>query len=823
MPPERDVALRAFQRTTSLKSFKGQRVKGIRQTPLSPGGRVALTLFEAAPGGERPHPRLRVSQPPASELDPRPILRRPEQAPADAAGFEAWLRQQWDEAQGRLKAAPPSGLSPRYRAHSLWGQRCARFFAEAEAALQGWLGAGALAGQADGCRYALACLRDEALIGAHPYDDEDTGTYHSYGKDAPFVHYLEAILEALPAEGSVGLSLLDGTQQESIRRQRTQALAHLDHLMRHKYAYAGIVETDIERSLGGFLIDRRSRQIVSEDPASADSLVPTYQLLRIDPTSSHPKAGAWVARDGSRILLDGQPVEVAPELLRATPVPASQLSFRRAPKDPGLRAGIRLDWDNSGYVQSEAVGWVGWAGHCDIKAIMEALGIALLDNPSVQEYRSDSDRTTLYDRKLLVEMVASVMELGSSHERADGSGSIERGERHFGGARNDSRPDRLQFQGFGPGKSFRWPLGGRQESFRVTGIRAGEQDLDLERVFYACLPTAQGLDIEANPRFLRTVEGDYNLISVSGAVVRAEVEEDRFDPTSGYPTKARREVVLDLRADAPAERSYLGTAIKDAAAREVYQVWLDRRTPGKPQIEARLERWERGPAGYAPVPRPQGDILLPMVDPLDVTLSREMRRDDPAAFQALLDRALRQGINLCADTDKQAEVWNGVVTHIDVARLAWDRQTRTEHWRVHLNARFGEATLDYLLKRHPDGRPAIYCPKPGEGDADGHPDFLWQDYPDVASKGLEQGDWVVNSTMKERGIIEVDWAPGNEGGVYVHDDHIKNVNELLYCGLSGLSWTLVHDNKRYAYRSQAAWSKAVTRLKGLRQRISRKD
>lgn len=820
MKPVDDAAWRAFKRTTSFQSFKGQRVKGVRDTPLSPGGRVALTLFEAAPGGERPHPRLRTSQPPVAELDPRPLLSRPERAPREATAFEAWLRLAWQAAQPRLKAPEAQGPSPRFRAHSRWGQRCARFFAEARAALDGWLASGDLpATQAEACRYAWACLRDEALIGAHPFDDQDTGTYHSYGKDSPFVHYLEAILDSLPEEASVGMALLEGDQQESIRRQRRQAQAHLDHLMRHKYAYKGIVETDIERSLGGFLIDRRSRQIVSEDPASVDSLVPRYQLLRIDPTSNHPQAGAWVYRDGTAILQEGRPIEVAPELLRATPIAADQLSFRRAPKDPGLRAGIRLDWDGSGYVQPDEIGWVGWAGHCDIKAIMEALGIALLDQPAVREYRSDTDRETTYDRKLLVEMIASVMELGSGYDRADGSGSLQRGERHFGGARNDSRPDRLQFQGFGPGKSFRWPLGGRQESFRVTGIEVAGQDLDLERVFYAWLPTAQGLDIVANPRFLGTVEGDYNLIRVSGATVRASVQEDRFDVRSGYPINQEMQIELDLRPDAPAGRSYLGSSIKDAASREVYQVWLDRSTPGEPRIEAKLERWERGEGGYAPVPQPQGDVVLPMVDPLEVTLSREMRRDDPAAFQTLLDRALRQGLNLCADTDKQAEVWNGVVTHIDVARLAWDRQTRTERWRVGFKARFGEAELDYLLKREADGRPSLYCPVAGEGDAAGHPDFLWQDYPDVASKGVEGGDWVVNQTMKERGIIEVDWVPDNEGGVYVHDDHIKNVYELLYCGLSGLSWTLVHGNKRYAYRSEAAWTKVVKRLKGLRQRI----
>src|SRR5690606_32431274 len=117
------------------------------------------------------------------------------------------------------------------------------------------------------------------------------------------------------------------------------------------------------------------------------------------------------------------------------------------------------------------------------------------------------------------EMVASVMELGSVYRRADGTGHVQRGIQRFGGARNDSRPDRLQFQGLGQGKHFRWPLSGRQEAFRVTSIAWPGPDGELERadmgtVFFRHLPDVEKLDFSPNPRFLKTVEGDYNLIEV---------------------------------------------------------------------------------------------------------------------------------------------------------------------------------------------------------------------------------------------------------------------------------------------------------------------
>lgn len=821
----RDATFQSFVDAPSAPWWKATRIKDVRDTVLHPGGRAEVTLFEKAEDEGRAHPRFRTSMPPAVDPAGAPsfLPADPSPLPATADAFEKWVRTAWAAAKARVAevdpAAAPAGSPGRFR-NSIRAQRTARFFAEAAERIRRW--SGTLSDTA-GATLALRRLEAEANAGVVIFDDQNTGTYHSFGHDAPFVHYLEAMLDSLPEEGSRGWEVLDAGQQESLRRQRDQARAHLDHLMRHKYAHDGIRETDIERTLGGLMIDRATRCVVSETPASRDSLVPAYELLRIAPGASHAQAGAWVYRDGETLRLqDGTAVEVDAAAIRSTPLGADAVTFRRAPGDARLRAGMRFDWDGNGYVQPEPVEWVGWAGHCDIKAIMEALGIALTDGPSVTEYRSDSDREQTYDRSLLIEMVASIFELGSLYRLADGSGQIQRGIHRFGGARNDSRPDRLQFQGPSQGQGFRWPLAGRQESFRVTGIQVpgdgGELvRIDADRAFFRYRADLDAMDFAPNPVWFKTVEGDYNVIDVTGGVIEAQVRTESFDAATGYPTSATVNTTIDLTGKAPFKRAFLGTHMKDPSARELYEVWLDRK---KGEIIAVPYRWSRAPEGGFTRARIKGQaVRMPMATPLRVTLSREMKRDDPELFQSLLDTALREAQNICADTDMKAEVWNGVVTRIEAEKAGENLATRVERWRVRFQARFGGATLEYLVKRDERGEPVGYCQVPGEDASDRAPDFLWQDFPDVGSKGVEEGEWVVNDTMIERGIVEVRHQAEAPGGVYVYDDQIKNVFELVFCGLGGWRWTVVHMNKRYGFTDEASWRRAVEGLGKLRSAL----
>ncbi|MCA9709552.1 MAG: hypothetical protein KDK70_27185 [Myxococcales bacterium] len=826
----RNAAYEAFANAPDAIEL-GTRLKDVRDQTLSPGGRVHMSLFERV-GPGRPHPRMRFAF--ADVEDPRPPgpLFDPSPAPASAAA----LREAIDAARTThavvlaardLDDAVPS-QSPLYWRSQIREARCRALFAEVRGKVEAWLADGTLpAAERAASHRAVAELEDEAYAGPQRFDDADTGTYHSYGHDAPFVHYLEALLESLPPEGSEAMAVLHGSTRESVRRQSVQLQSHLDWLMRHKYAYEVIEETDIERTLGGFLVDAESRRIVSEVEGS-DPLAPEYELLRIAPAAEHPHAGEWIYRDGEGALRlqDHTEIDVDPELVRRARRSVDQLTFRRAPEDPHLREGIRFDWDGDGWVQQGPIDWVSWAGHCDIKAVMEQLGVTLTDDPlpRVTEYRSDTGRVHAYDRDLLLEMVASVIELGSVYARIDGTGQLQRGIHHFGGSRNDSRPDRLQFTGLGPGASFRWPLGGRRDTFRVTAIELPEGGRpDMGTVFFRYLPDVEQISFEKNPRYVKTVEGDYNIIDVSGARLEALVRVDVFDEVTGYPQQRTETTVLDLRPGAdpgPSGRYFLGTHLDDVGARKIYRVYYE---PGRHRIVANKEAYVQVEGRWVPRPVPEEDQQIPLQTPLRCTLSREMKRDDPSQFTALLQLAQRQGRNICADTDKESAVWNGVVTELHTAKVGANADARTEHWRVDLQARFGEARLEYLVRRDERGEPEAYCPATSDEHWARWPDFLWHDVPDVGSKGVERGDWIVNQAMVDRGLIEIRVDESVPSGFYVYDDHVKNTYELLFAGLAGYAHTVVHNNKRYGFRSAEAWQAAVDRLAALRGALSFED
>ena len=77
--------------------------------------------------------------------------------------------------------------------------------------------------------------------------------------------------------------------------------------------------------------------------------------------------------------------------------------------------------------------------------------------------------------------------------------------------------------------------------------------------------------------------------------------------------------------------------------------------------------------------------------------------------------------------------------------------------------------------------------------------------------------------MLEREIVSVEQNATVGGGLYVHDDHIKNVYELLYAALSGYRWTVIHGNKRYGFRDEAAWQVGVKALQAARANVEFED
>jgi hypothetical protein len=815
-----DAAYRAFLR--ALGSTEATRIKEVRTRPLQVGGRTELVLFVGE--GDRAHPRL-VARMPAAK-DPAPPVFRfdPDPTPTDPASLRAALPAH-REANARVLAAAdlPRGQAPAGGEHfwrnSIRGQRHAAYFAAVRKTFARWVARDRFTARIAGLR-VIREFEDACWIGVTAFDDVDSGTYHSYGKDAPFVHYLEQILAGLPTDGTRAMACLSAAAQESIRRQREQAQAHLDAIMRSKYAFASIIdERDIETTVGGLLIDRETRQIVSVDPDS-EVVDPQYELLRIDPAATHPDAGAWIHRDGDGDLrlADGRVVRVDDALVRSAALDPEDLTFARAPGDERLRAGVPLDWNDDGVVAGGTLDWVAWAGHCDVKAVMECIGLVLDDGPRVSEFRSDTGRTQVFDRTLLLEMAASVIELGSEYESIDGTDEGDAGESAFGGARNDARPDVLVFAPAKGSRSIRWPDEGGPRALRVRKLTfADGEKADLDTVFSRWLPDMRAVDFVANPRHVRTIDDDRVQIDVTGAVLEADAEFAELDGRGNLTVRTRR-IALDLRPGArgPVDGWFpLGSIVVDAAERRITRVFYD---PKGPALVRRDEWAEQD--GRRWTVRVSADVRrIALSRRRTAGLAREARRDDPAMYQALLDAALRAGRPICADTDAEAPVWNGMVTKLQVALEKDNQAARVQLWRIDLTARFGQAVLRYMVRRDAEGEPVAYCPVPGKR-GEQWPDFLWSELPDVASKAKIDGRWMVNRTMAERGAVTIDPDRSVEGGFYVHDDHIKNVYEILFCALSEYRWTVVHDGKRYGFADRRSWAAACARCKAAARKLT---
>ena len=821
MKVERNAAYRAF--LAAIEAPGATRIKEVRTRPLEVGGRTRLVLFVGE--GDRAHPRLVATMPAAKDPRPPALGFAPTPIPADAAALRlALVRHCKTHARvlaGRDLAAreAPKGGEQHWRT-SIRGQRHATLFASVRKALEGWVKKGKFPRrERDAALRAIRELDDAAKVGTTRFDDIDSGTYHSFSGDAPFVHYLEQMLAGLPVEGTRAMACLQPAAQESIRRQRTQALAHLDAIMRSKYAFSGTVEEqDAEKTIGGLLIDRTTRQIVSIVPGSTPT-EPSYELLRIDPASEHARAGAWIHRDasGSVRLADGQRVKVDDEAIRSAPLVHQALTFARAPRDRRLRDGIAFDWNDDGAVTAGEIEWVSWAGHCDVKAVLEGIGLVLDDKPRVTELRSDTGRTQVFDRDLLLEMAASVIELGSVYDSVDGTAEGETGDTSFGGARNDAKPDRLVFPMATHGRAH-WPDDGGPKSLVVRRIRfADGEQAKLETVFSRWTPDVRALDFHANPRHVRTTGEDQVEIDVTGAQIEADAEFAELDKRGDIRLRTRR-IRLDLGARARGPeggRFPLGSVVVDAQQRRIARWFYDPKGPAL----VRRDEWAE--------PRGSGFRIRVSSDEQRTRLSarrtcsvvREIRRDDPAMYQDVLDAALHEGRPCCADTDAQAPVWNGMVTRLDVAIERENPQVRVQLWRIDVTARFGTAVLRYMVRRNPQGEPVAYCPVPA-GRGEQWPDFLWSELPDVASKAKIDGRWMANRTMVERGVVTIEPDRSVEGGFYVHDDHVKNVFEVLFCALSGFRWTIVHDGKRYGFTDRKRWDAARKRILARAKQLS---
>ncbi len=812
-----DEIYRRFMAAPGKRWWRGTPISDVRTGQLEVGGRSRLILFD------RHGPRLRME---AAQVDdpgpPGPFLPAPAALPSSSAGLMGLVAQALADNKAALDAEDLGpGVAPRpgerYQQNQVAAQRRQRFFGEARALLESCRAAGALADdELTLAARALTGLEWGTYSGEIDFDDEDIGTHFSYTKDEAFVHYMELLLDALPLPRSEAWAVLPREQRASVARQRAQLTNHLDATMRHRYAYDGVVESDIERSTGALLVQRRTHRIVSHDDwASGEARVPGFELLRVDPDAAGPHAGAWIHRAGDDLRLeDGTVIEVDPDHVLVEPVEAEDLTLQRAPGDPRLRPGMHFDWDSNGYITDEPLPWIKWSGYCDVQAIMEWLGLTFLeDDAGVTEYRSDTNETVTYTPELLREMAASMVEPGSAYQRVDTGERVQLTERIQGGYQAHGRHDRLDFTVPSSRRVLSWPMGGKREDFEVIGMEGPDgESLDAEATFQRLMP-GEGLQMVPNPRFLKKPGGNLAYIDVVGLLLRVSMYVDVFDEETGYFRRKKQETLIDLREQPEHRICFLGTRLWSSSRREVFRYYLDRTDD---TVVAELDRYEqRGGRWRARTLAEHGKREKLQV-PLACNIRREVLRDDPAFFAPLLDAALRRGEGIITDTDMGGEVWNGVVTKVRASRLEADPETRMERWQVHLEARHGEASMDFLLRRGEDGQVQDACPCAGPDGWGDYPDFLWQQYPDVTPRTRHQGRWLVNMAMLGKGIVTLD---PSSSSAEVFSDHVNNVSEVLYSTLRGMPWTIVHANERYGFRDQAQWKETVDRLNSLRSRI----
>ncbi|CAN0550755.1 unnamed protein product, partial [Laminaria digitata] len=112
------------------------------------------------------------------------------------------------------------------------------------------------------------------------FDEFEISGYASFGHDAAFIHSWETRLEEL---NKVDERLLTPADKASLKREKSQIQGELDAIFRSKYVYnnSSMYEVNAEESVGLCLIDKSSRQRVSESADSLKTIVPKYETISV--------------------------------------------------------------------------------------------------------------------------------------------------------------------------------------------------------------------------------------------------------------------------------------------------------------------------------------------------------------------------------------------------------------------------------------------------------------------------------------------------------------------------------------------------------------
>lgn len=688
---------------------------------------------------------------------------------------------------GQLAGAPT-----RFKFNNIVGSRVDQFVAEATKLALELFPAGA---QRDKALYAVNTTGRDLMNRRIEFDRFEINGYGSFGHDQAFIHVYERKLEQLE---KIDVRLLPPEQRASVERQKKQIQGELDAIFRSKYVYnsSSMYEVNAEISIGLVAIDPRSRQRVSERADTVDTIVPKFEILNL--THEGQNRAVFYDHVEKKYFFDGTSEQVPANLVGSiqrkslSDAEARNITFRRAKSGEQLRKNFRFDWNGDGYVQQSKIDWVSWGGHCDDKAVLEAAGVVVPEgHKGVHEYDSAAGATVHYTRDLLNEKLLSFSEFSDGMgSKTGGQATKQIGRTEFAGARDDDLPDRLVLSN---GRQV--PMNSRPNEFEISRIVKDGKTYQRSEIFREHTLAADRMSAEPNPLYKGTTEGDYVNVDAGNAVIHADVKVQVFDPHSGYPKTEAKSIVIDF-ANPPAEPILVDSAMKDAAKREMHEIFIDVAKKEWMYQEVRMDRKPDGSYEKVKVGQP----VRQSFNPATIVAKHETSLDNPSVWKPMVDGAMKSGRNLTAETDDGAGVWNGRV--ITLNQALDKREGSWERVKKEVNARYGQNSGEYLAKLDAQGKPILYVPIKFVSD------FWWRKELAFAP----ERDGLVNVKARDRGVLEV------QGGV-VKADALENMMEVLHCAFNNRHYTIMHEGKRYFFESETEWRAEIAKLDQLRAAV----
>ncbi len=659
------------------------------------------------------------------------------------------------------------------------GRRNEQFFDEV---MQLVSRAGLTGDEAKEARKAVNLAHRDAFRGRSvDFDRADTGSYWSYGHDAPFVHVFESMLESLPEDDP----------------KRAAIQAQIDFIFTHKYVdTGGVDENNAEKTMGLIAMDKDSRHIVSMKKGQEHSSRVSYETLQLPASVGGEHAGKYAYRSGDKLYFEGSKTEVPAELAdKLVAKTAGELVFRRADNEE-IRTGFRYDWNGNRMLDVAKID-TGWWGHCDIKALMETLLADMSGSKGVTEYRSDTDKTTEFSKKMQLEALAALLNFDDVYlQSGGGSGAVALGETGFAGARFDDRPTKMNIKTNRGSSSF---------TIRLKNLEDKDNpgtNLDLDKAFALKVADDKNESFKDNDSILRVEQGDTNYIDGSGRKLEGTTDGYTFDDL-GRPVENKQAFTIDL-ANVPddAEKILIGTELTSIEGRQLNRIYLDPKTKELSSVSTAFKKNDEGKY----VAEEGTSRSLGTMNGLE--LGREMTAgDDIKGKIAMLEEAVRKGDKIATDSSKREEVWNGEVHAIKLTTEWRSDDGLWERVGVRVDATFGSGKVGSILHKLDE-----------EGNiVDSHEisaavDFYWKDRPRVAPLVSERGRWYINKGMYERGVLSLEGEK-----LQASLGAMNDLSDLIYLGLRGDNkplYTIVHDGKRLVYDDKAAWEADVKKLKG---------